>query len=36
VRSEFVNISILIEIEPMLVGLLFTVVVHLVGFLNKK
>ncbi len=35
-RNEFVNTSFLNEIEPMLVGLIFAFLIHLVGVLNRK
>jgi SSS family solute:Na+ symporter len=36
VRSEFLNIAVLSEVEPMLVGLLFSVGIHLIGLLSRK
>lgn len=36
VRSEFVNTHFLKEIEPMLVGLLVAIGIHLLGFIYKK
>jgi len=35
-RSEFANISVLNEVEPMLVGLFFAVIVHLAGLIFRK
>lgn len=35
-KSEFVTIPFLIEIEPMLVGLVFSVGIHLFGLFSKK
>jgi SSS family solute:Na+ symporter len=35
-RNEFVNTSFLNEIEPMLIGLSFALLIHLVGVLNRK
>ncbi len=36
VRSEFILSNVLTEIEPMIVGLLFAVIIHLVGILKRK
>ena len=36
VRSLFATVSVLNEVEPMLVGLLFSIGIHLIGFLYKK
>ena len=36
IRSEFSNVAVLSEVEPMLVGLLFAVGIHSVGLLLKK
>ena len=35
-RSEFVNTPVLSNIEPMLVGLFFSVGIHLMGLISKK
>jgi len=35
-RSEFSNVAVLSEVEPMLVGLLFAVGIHLFGILFKE
>jgi hypothetical protein len=35
-RSLFETIPVVNEIEPMLVGLVFSVVIHLIGVLQKK
>ena len=35
-RNEFSSSSILIEIEPMLVGLVVAICIHLFGFISKK
>lgn len=35
-RSEFSNIGVLSELEPMLVGLVFSVSIHLFGIISKK
>ena len=36
VRSEFASTQFLNEIEPMLVGLLFALLIHIVGLISKK
>ena len=36
VRSEFAGTQFLNEIEPMLVGLLFALLIHIVGLISKK
>ena len=36
IRSEFANVAVLSEVEPMLVGLLFAVGIHLFGLFLKK
>jgi SSS family solute:Na+ symporter len=35
-RSEFSNVSILNEVEPMLIGLLFALLIHLAGIFFRK
>ncbi len=36
IRSEFVSTTFISEIEPMLVGLLFSVGIHLLGIISRK
>jgi SSS family solute:Na+ symporter len=36
VRNEFANTKILNEVEPMLVGIIVAIVIHLSGFIYKK
>lgn len=35
-KNEFTNIEVLNEVEPMLVGLIMAIVIHLCGFMIKK
>ncbi|MCK7528764.1 MAG: hypothetical protein MZV64_70015 [Ignavibacteriales bacterium] len=35
-RSEFADIALLSEVEPMLVGLLFAFGIHLIGLHQRK
>ena len=35
-RSEFTSISIINEVEPMLVGLFFAILIHLTGLFSRK
>jgi solute:Na+ symporter, SSS family len=35
-KSEFTDIAVLSEVEPMLVGLIFAVALHLMGFIIRK
>jgi SSS family solute:Na+ symporter len=36
IRSEFSNVTVLSEVEPMLVGLVFSFGIHLFGLFSKK
>ena len=36
VRNEFANITLLKEVEPMLVGLFIAILVHFLGLISKK
>jgi SSS family solute:Na+ symporter len=35
-RSEFSNVAVLNDVEPMLVGLFSAIIIHILGFISKK